>query len=275
MNNSFNQPLVSVVIPVYSSTQKHLEYLEQTIQSVANQTYKNFELIIIDDVSPLDINSTIEKIDGIETIRIIRNNINLGHAESRNIGIRYAEGELIAFLDHDDIWLPQKLKKQVEILKSDTSIGFVFCRCEIIGDNADRLNINQSIIPQNPDFCWFVKHGNFTITASAVLTHKKIMEEIGLFDSRYSTCDDFDAWLKICEKYKSAYMPEVLIKYRLHESNVNYTVDRLNDNILLTSLIWNYAKKTAFKEKLCLYPRIVRKLIGRIYFFFRRYREFK
>ena len=268
------EPTISVVIPVYCHTQEHYQFLRETLESVAAQSYRDFEVVIVDDVSPIDIVPLVESIEGLPPTRILRNAVNLRQAESRNIGVRAAQGELIAFLDHDDLWLPDKLEKQLTALQADKDVAMVFCDMQTFGPHADRLNIDQSIIPQRPSFYWFVSHGNFTISASAVIVKKSVMLDIGLFDSRYSTCDDFDAWLKILMTAPILHLPQKLAKYRLHSFNVNYSVDRLNDNMLLTGLILRYFKTAPFIEKLKLTPRLARKFVGRAYFYFRRHRKF-
>lgn len=264
-------PKVTVVVPVYCSTREHEGFLRETLQSVAAQTFRDFETVIVDDRSPIDITPLVSCL---ENVRVLRNETNLGHAESRNAGVKAAEGELIAFLDHDDIWLPEKLQLQIEVFDANTDAAMVFCDMETFGPHADRLNIDQSIIPERPSFYWFVSHGNFTISASAVMVRKQAMLDIGLFDSRYSTCDDFDAWLKILMNAPVVHLAERLARYRLHESNVNYTVDRLNDNRLLTGIIWRYWRTAPLGMRLRLIPRLIRKHIGRLYFTVRRHRVF-
>lgn len=267
-------PKVTVVVPVYCSSDEHELFLRETLGSIAAQTFRDFETVIVDDCSPRDCAPLVESIDGLPGVRLIRNERNVGHAESRNVGIRAACGELIAFCDHDDLWLPEKLRRQVDTLEANPDAAMVFCDVEVFGPHANRLAIDQGIIPDRPSFYWFVSHGNFTITASAVLVKKQMMLDIGLFDSRYSTCDDFDAWLKLLMRAPVVHLPERLVRYRLHESNVNYTVDRLNDNRLLTALIWNYWKTAPAGMRLRLLPRLARKLLGRVYFRVRRYRSF-
>jgi glycosyltransferase involved in cell wall biosynthesis len=259
-------PAVTVVIPVYCHTEDHKAYLRETLQSVAAQTYRDFEVVIVDDVSPIEIGPIVESVEGLPTTRIIRNAENVRQAESRNIGVRHAEGELIAFLDHDDLWLPNKLQRQVDAIGANPDAAMVFCDVEIFGVPATWLKIDQRIIPDRPSFYWFVSHGNFTITASAVMVRKQAMLDIGGFDSRYSTCDDFDAWLKILMLAPVLHIPEVLAKYRLHEYNVNYGVDRLNDNKLLTALIWRHWRTAPLGERIRLLPRLVRKYLGRAYY---------
>lgn len=269
-----NQPRVSVVVPVYCHSDEHERFLREALESVAGQTFRDFELIIIDDVSPRDIAPIVDNIDGLEDVTILRNVINVGHAESRNAGVHAAQGELIAFLDHDDLWMPEKLARQIEVLDANPDAAMVFCDMVTFGEHADRLNINQALIPERPSFLWFVEHGNYTISASAVLIKRQAMVDIGLFDSRYSTCDDFDAWLKVLMNAQIVHLPQKLANYRLHSLNVNYSVDRLNDNRLLTALIWRYWHKAPFVEKLKLLPRLGRKYLGRAYFTIWRFRKF-
>ena len=267
-------PNVTVVVPVYCSSQEHEGFLRETLLSVAAQTFRDFETVIVDDRSPIDIAPLVESIENLPRVRILRNESNLGHAQSRNAGISAAAGELIAFLDHDDIWLAEKLGRQVEALEANPDAAMVFCDMETFGPHADRLSIDQSIIPQRPSFYWFVCHGNFTISASAVMVRKQAMIDIGLFDSRYSTCDDFDAWLKLLMGAPVVHIRQSLAKYRLHSANVNYTVDRLNDNKLLTALIWKYWRTAPLPMRIRLLPRLARKLFGRMYFTVRRHRAF-
>lgn len=265
-------PKVTVVVPVYCSTREHEGFLRETLESVAAQTFRDFETLIVDDRSPIDIAPLLSSIEGLPELRIVRNDPNLGHAESRNLGVREARGELIAFLDHDDIWLPEKLRRQIEALEANPDAAMVFCDVDVFGTRADRFDIDQSIIPERPSFFWFASRRNLTVTATAVMVRKQAMLDIGLFDSRYSTCDDFDAWLKILMNAPVVHIAEKLAGYRLHDSNVNYTVDSLNDNKLLTALIWRYWKTAPVGLRVRLLPKLARKLIGRVYFAVRRHR---
>jgi len=261
---------VSVVCPVYCHTEDHKAYLKEALESVAAQTYRDSELVIVDDASPIDIVPIVEGVEGLPPARILRNAVNMGHAESRNVGIRAAEGELIAFLDHDDIWLPQKLARQVGVLEENPDAAMVFCDVEVFGPHAKGLYIDQRTVPPRPSLIWFLTHRNCVITVSAVLVRKQALLDIGLFDSRYSTCDDFDAWIKILSRAPIVRLPETLARYRLHEHNVNYSVDRLRDNRLLTELILQHWRETSMSDKLRLLPIIVRKLAGRLYWTLRR-----
>lgn len=268
-------PRISVVIPVYCHTEDHKRFLTEALMSVAGQTFRDFEVVIVDDVSPIDIVPIIDKIEGLPETRILRSAVNMGHAESRNAGVRAAQADLVAFLDHDDIWLPEKLERQLSALESNEDAVMAFCDMEVFGTTENWPKIDQSIIPERPDFYWFATHKNHTISASAVLIKRQILLDIGLFDSRYSTCDDFDAWLKVLMLSPILHIPQKLAKYRLHTHNVNYTIDRLNDNILLTNLILRYWRTAPLIIKLKLLPRLARKYAGRLCFSILRFRKFR
>src|SRR2546422_627426 len=120
-------PLVSVVIPVYNGEQ----YLADAIQSVLDQTYPNFEAIVVDDGST-DGSAAVAKRVG-EAIRYVHQ-ANGGVSKARNTGIAAARGTYLAFLDQDDLWLPDKLAAQVAYLDSHPEIGAVYCQCEVKGN---------------------------------------------------------------------------------------------------------------------------------------------
>ncbi len=175
---------------------------------------------------------------------------------------------LIAFLDHDDLWLPDKLGRQVAALDTNEDAWLVFCDVEVFGARTgswDRRRLNQDNIPERPDFVWFARRRNLLITASAVLVTKQAMLDIGGFDSRYSTSDDFDAWLKILWKSAAVHIPEKLARYRLHGGNVNFSVDRLRDSRLLTQLVWRYWWQTSTVQRIALLPKLFRKALVNVF----------
>lgn len=263
-------PSVSVIIPVYCKTPENIQHLKETLQSVALQTFSDFEIVIVDDLSPMDIMPIVQSIDGLPATVVLRNAVNMGHAESRNIGIRAANGEYVAFLDHDDLWMPDKLSQQMEIFRKKNDTVMVFCDVEITGSYPAGLYIDQRIIPEQPSLRWFLSHNNSVITASSVLVKKQAILDIGLFDSRYSSCDDYDAWIKILMRNTIIHLPEKLAKYRLHSGNLNYAVNRANDNRLITALLWKCWRKMSIIDKAALLPTLARKTLGRLYYILRR-----
>lgn len=261
--------VVSVVIPVHCHTPEHEVFLAEALDSVARQSFRDFETIIVDDASPRDISPIIRAVDGLPDLRIIRNQTNLGHAASRNIGIEAARGELIAFLDHDDTWLPGKLELQVAALLENPDAAMAFCEVEILGDCPAGRYVDQATVPLRPGLAWMLSHNNPVISVSAALVRKQAMLDIGLFDGRYSSCDDFDAWIKLRRRAPIMHLSHTLAKYRLHRHNLNYAVDRLNDNRLLTRLIIDCLRELSTAERLVVLPTLARKLAGRIVLTFR------
>lgn len=131
MNEQF-YPLISVIIPTYN----RIEMLKRAVQSVLKQTYKNYEIIIIDDNSNCDYKSAIKEFHS-DKIRYFRNSKNIGGSLSRNVGIKNAKGKYIAFLDDDDEFVPEKLQLQLSKFKNTKfkNLGFVYCLQKCIDDN--------------------------------------------------------------------------------------------------------------------------------------------
>ncbi|MCX8053138.1 MAG: glycosyltransferase [Armatimonadetes bacterium] len=257
--------MISIVCPVYCHTDDHKAYLAEALESVSAQTYRETELVIVDDSSPIEILPIVESIDNLPPTRILRNAANLRHAESRNVGIQAANGELIAFLDHDDVWLPEKLERQIRVLNENPDVAMVFCDVEVFGRCVPNFYIDQKTVPERPSLIWLLTRSNCVITASAVLARKQAIFDIGFFNSRYSICDDYDAWVKILARAPIVHLSETLVRYRLHAHNVSYSVDRLKDNRLLTALMLNICRTLPLTDKIRLMPTLARKLAGRVY----------
>lgn len=224
---------VSVIIPVYKVEQ----YITDTVQSVLNQTYQNFELIIVDDGSP---DRSIEICQQFHDprIKIIRQN-NQGVSAARNNGIRQSQGEYIAFLDADDIWLPEKLEKHVNHLESSPQVGVSFCRSAFIDQGGKPLDIYQmpklkGITPaltlcRNPI-------GN----GSVPVIRREVLEEIKLpinpdgtggyyyFDEQLKNLEDVECWLRICLKshLETEGIPEALTLYRVNLKGASTNVSK-------------------------------------------------
>ena len=129
---------VSVIIPVYGVE----KYIAATVQSVLEQTYKEFELLIIDDGSPDQSVEVCQQFLTDSRVRIIRQE-NRGVCAARNTGIRHAQGEYLAFLDGDDLWLPEKLEKHFNHLENSSNVGVSFSRSAFIDEAGQSLGIYQ------------------------------------------------------------------------------------------------------------------------------------
>lgn len=176
--------LISAIIPVY----KVEKYIAATVQSVLAQTYKNFELLIIDDGSP---DRSLEICQQFTDPRIkIIHQENRGVSEARNMGIRNARGEFLAFLDADDIWVPEKLEKHIAHLESNPRLGVSFSRCAFIDEEGNPLGIYQmsklkEITPL--DFLCRSPIGN----GSTAVFRREVLSAIKFQDNLYGTVQDF------------------------------------------------------------------------------------
>ena len=204
---------ISVIIPTYN--RKHL--ISRAIKSVINQSLKPFEIIVVDDGST---DGTYEFINQFfPEIRVIRQSNN-GVSSARNLGLKNAKGNWIAFLDSDDEWLFKKLELQKKAI--DHLDKYLICHTnEIWIRNGTRVNQMKK----------HQKHGGFIfeksldicrISPSSVLINKKIFEHIGKFDETLKICEDYDLWLRISSRYPVLFLDEMLIKkYGGHESQLS------------------------------------------------------
>jgi len=208
-----SQPLVSVVIPTYN--RGHL--IKDSIESVFNQTYKNIELIIVDDAST---DNTKEIVTSIKNDRLvyIRMEDNRGPSAARNKGIKTAKGEIVAFLDSDDRWYPEKTEEQVKLLiNSGKPVGAVFCGMEFY-DYKTKEKTGEHIITVDIKKN-FLKGKHFlTPPMVTVLAYKKVLEEVGGLDETLKANEDTELAIKICKNYEFALLNKVLVKVtRNHE----------------------------------------------------------
>jgi len=211
-------PEVSVVIGAYNCG----PYIRETVYSVINQTFKDWELIIVDDGSSDDTYKIACDIRD-ERIKVIRLNKNSGlPAISRNTGIKASRGEFIAFLDHDDIWFPDKLNIQLRYLKEDPAIGLVCCNLKIISSDKRINNMNHIFDNRLRSGYLYneLMSSNF-IVCSSVVTRMSLMRDAGYFDEdpNIVACEDLDLWLRIARQNKIIFIPQALGAYRVHDSN--------------------------------------------------------
>jgi glycosyltransferase involved in cell wall biosynthesis len=207
-------PNVSVIIPVYNS----MAYLPQALESVIQQTYQDFEVLIIDDGSTDQIKSWSQTLSD-PRIHFFSQS-NQGISAARNTGLQEAKGRYISFLDADDIWQPKKLIKQLEQLESDPDIGLSYTWAVSIDPKGQILGriFNGSLKRQ----AWSqLVVRNAIPSASVAVVRRSCLEKIGGFDTDLSHVNDRDMWLRIAKDYEVACVPEVLVLKRQHAHNVS------------------------------------------------------
>lgn len=229
--------LVSVIVPVYNVE----KYIAQTIDSVLNQTYSNFELLIIDDESP---DRSIEICQQFDDPRIkIISQKNRGLAGARNTGIRHAKGDYLAFLDSDDLWLPEKLAQHVRHLESLPQVGVSFSRSQFIDGQGQALGIYQmpklqAITPshllcRNPignGSAPVIRHEVFAAIRFQDNLHGKI--EDFYFDENFRQSEDIECWLRIAAEtpWKIEGIGEALTLYRVNGEGLSANVLKQYDS---------------------------------------------
>ena len=211
------QELISVIIPTYN----RMNTLPRSVGSVLQQTYKNFELIIIDDCST---DETKQYIDSLEDTRIryFRNEKNLGAAESRNVGAELASGNYLAFQDSDDEWLPDKLMVLYEILKKDESgAGAIYHEMQEIGGKEEIIPSRgiPADVKQGDIFSFMLLYPLIGIPAT--MMKKEIFQEIGGFNSKLGSLEDYEFFLRIAKKHNILFVPQPFIKIYDSADSVN------------------------------------------------------
>jgi len=206
-------PKVTALMSVYNGE----KYLREAVESILNQTFEDFEFIIINDGSS---DSSRDKILSYKDsrIRFIENEKNLGLTKSLNRGLRIAKGKYIARIDVDDISMPGRFEKQVSFLDEHKEIALVGSWIQIINPQSgevfvlkydcDPVIIKWTLLFKNP------------IAHSSAFFRKEIIEEMGYYKEKYKYAQDFDLWFRISRRYKIANIAEVLVKYRIHDESV-------------------------------------------------------
>ena len=207
--------LVSVIIPTY----KRSSYILRAINSVLNQTYKNIEIIVIDDNEADDefskiTQNVLKKLIDSKQIIYIKHVTNKGISAARNTGIKIASGDYIAFLDDDDEFLPKKIELQLGIFnKSKNNVGLVYGAYLEINEN---LNKELVIMPKLKDNVYSILGLNHIGPPSMVMCTKSAIKQIGEFDEFLNHKEDIDFYFRLSEHYDVSFTNEVIIKYYIH-----------------------------------------------------------
>ncbi len=244
--NVIKNDLISVIIPTYNREKTIL----RAVQSVLDQTYQNFEIIIVDDCSS---DKTVKIIKPLlekdMRIKLLLNEKNQGPNYSRNRGIKNSKGEYIALLDSDDEWLSEKLENQLQKFKNNSeNVGLVYCGVAII----NVLNKSKEII--SPKYRGNVLK-NLSIRniitggGSGSLIKRKVFEKCGFFDEHESLrrggSQDYEMWIRISQYFEFEYVNDVLLNVYLYNDCITYitSVKNLINKIKAILHIWGKYKK--------------------------------
>ncbi|MCD6162696.1 MAG: glycosyltransferase family 2 protein [candidate division Zixibacteria bacterium] len=249
-------PKVSVIIPVYNST----GFIDEALQSVFAQTFKDYEIIIINDGSTDNTKQVIEKYS--DKIRYFYQE-NRGPAAARNNGIKKAKGEYIAFIDSDDIWHPEKLKMQVSILDSNQNIGMVFTENSLFDENG----VYESSLGKRKR----LMHGNLAeniflysyVATPTVMIRREVFDNIGLFEESIKMAEDDNMWIRIASNYRVELIYQSLVSVRDHPNRMTRQNNDLFNciQISIDMLHSNYGDNV--RKNI---DKVVPKKMGQIYF---------
>lgn len=203
-------PLVSIVMPSFNTA----EYIRASIESIINQTYQNFELIVVDDLSS---DNSVEIINSFNDprIKLIKNEKNSGAGVSRNTAIRLAKGDYMAFLDSDDLWENTKLEKQLDFMISN-NYAFTYTNYIEIDENSDKTG---TFITGPKKIC---KYGYYLFDWAGCLTVMYDIKKVGLIQiADIKKRNDYAFWLKITKNHKCYLLNETLGSYRRRIGSVS------------------------------------------------------
>jgi glycosyltransferase involved in cell wall biosynthesis len=249
-------PIVSVVISTYNRQEK----LERAIHSVLTQSFKEIEVIIVDNAST---DNTTLKVANFKDERIvyIRHEANKGGPAARNTGIKAARAPFIAFLDDDDQWDPSKLEKQVQKMnESSSKVGLVYVGTEVFDESKNSL-----IQTYKPNYRGNVSQvllsGTILGSVSSVLVRKECFDQVGMFDESLSSCQDWDMWLRIAQNYEFEFVDEILARINMHGEQISTDYTKLIPG--RTRMVQKHEEK--FKKSPSIYV-IHLKRIGKLHF---------
>jgi glycosyltransferase involved in cell wall biosynthesis len=208
-------PKVSIVIPAYNA----MNYLPDTVESVFQQTFDNYEVIIVNDGSQDNIESWFAQLNH-PKVRLITQE-NQGLSGARNTGILNAQGEYVALLDADDLWAPTKLEKQVELLNQSPEVGLIYTWMALIDENG--LPTGRMFSAEDEGNVWEkLLEFNVVGCGSVPLIRRSCFDKVGLFDRNLrSYVEDWDLWLRMAPHYDFKVVKEALVFYRQLSSSAS------------------------------------------------------
>jgi glycosyltransferase involved in cell wall biosynthesis len=257
---------VSIVIPTY----KRPDLLERLLTSIQKQTFVNFEVIVVDDNSPQEekYGKVIRKYEDVfASILYLRNDENSGAPYSRNRGILQAKGELIALVDDDDEWYPQKLGKQVDLFeKGEEDLGIVYTWTEAWQGN----EIKHKYMSQHEGHAIKELLKECFIPSPSVLVRKKALLDAELFDIHMPSCQDWDMWTRIlAQGYKCEVVKSFETIYHKHERESIGTSSRAQKGYEMyyskhLPLFWKYKKRDFFYLLYCGIKKKVKWVLSKL-----------
>ncbi len=220
-------PLVSVIIPTFN----RCDFLGDAVQSVLNQTFKDFELIVVDDGSTDSTKQMLAPYLSDSRVKYVYQAHTGSGGAARNKGIETALGRYLAFLDSDDLWSSEKLDRQVNALEANPDFSVVYCACCIQQVDAERRVTSEYVVrrppPQHPSLYEDLLYNCVIVGgASSVLIRAGCIPEVGVFDETLPG-SDWDLWRRLALSHQFLYLDEPLVQVRRHTTNMSKSFELL------------------------------------------------
>lgn len=214
-------PVISVLMAIYNGER----FAKEAIESILDQTFTDFELILIDDCSNDNTLQIMKQYDDPRVV-IIENERNLGLARSLNRGLEVAHGKYIARMDADDISMPDRFSKQIEYLEKHFDIDVCGSWIESIDKNGNLIIFGKSKPPLSSNVinCYLLFQN--PVVHPTVIFRNRIFQKIDPYNPEFNIAQDYDLWTRTIGNYKIANMPEFLLKYRIHGNNLSYNFEK-------------------------------------------------
>lgn len=255
-------PKVSVLLPAYN----HENYVGSAIRSVLDQHFKDFEIIITDDGSS---DNTLQQIQDFSDprIKVFVHEKNLGAVVAERTCFENSVGEYIAILNSDDMFLPDKLEKQVKFLDENMQYGAVFSHAEIIDENGDPFTDEKSFFfrifeqPNRDRYQWLNYFFNYVncLCHPSVLIRRTCYDTTGFYDERFAQLPDYDFWIRLCLRYEIFILPEKLVKFRVLPDNKNASGEsreaRLRHSVEFYQILNNFLSIPSYDDFIKIFPR--------------------
>ena len=213
-NRENKTPTVTVVIPCYNS----MRYIAETMETVLNQTYQDFEVLVVNDGSTDDTPNWVDQLSKQEPKVRMVSQANQGLAGARCTGVTNARGKYIAFIDDDDLWESTKLEKQVNSLENNPKAGICYT-WTALADSEGKATGRVIASDAEGDVWKQMTEMNIVCCGSTPMIRRSCFDEVGLFFHDVSPSDDWDMWWRIAAKYPFTVIKQPLIRYRQHPNN--------------------------------------------------------
>lgn len=257
------ESLVSIIIPAYNAER----YIKRALESAINQTYKNIEIIVVDDGSIDETGNIVKSFHDPRIMYVYQENQWLGAA--RNNGIRRSKGEYITLLDADDVYLPEKIEKQVEFLQNHPEYKVVYCNfMSFYSEKPSELIKKKGKHPSGDIFKELLEDP--LINPNTIMVHRDVFKEVGLFNEKRYNPEDWDMWLRISLKgFEFGYLDEDLVIVEIRRDSLttiyNQPIYKKNALEMLEKL---FSKLTKKEKNFYQTEKILRSMKFKLAFFY-------